>query len=185
MDESLIIRPATAADAEALAAIYGDAVLHGLGTFEEIPPQPEEMARRLAAVHDKGMPYFVAELDGQVVAYAYASPFRPRTGYRYTAETSVYVAPPAKGRGLGSALLGPVIAECERLGLRQLMAVVGGSENLASIALHRAFGFEIQGVMTNVGFKFGRWVDIVMMQRPLNGGMDTLPDGPGLPLGGG
>lgn len=185
MDQGLIIRPATADDAGALAAIYGDAVLHGLGTFEEIPPDAEEMARRLAAVRDKGMPYVVAELDGQVAGYAYASPFRPRTGYRYTAETSIYVAPSAKGRGLGSTLLAPVIAECERLGLRQLMAVVGGSENLASIALHRAFGFEVQGVMTNVGFKFGRWIDIVMMQRSLNGGADSLPDRPGLPLGGG
>lgn len=185
MDQGLIVRAATADDAEALAAIYGDAVLHGLGTFEEIPPPAEEMARRLAAVRDKGMPYVVAELDGQVIGYAYASPFRPRTGYRYTAETSIYVAPSAKGRGLGSTLLAPVIAECERLGLRQLMAVVGGSENLASIALHRAFGFEVRGVMTNVGFKFGRWVDIVMMQRSLNGGAGTLPDGPGLPLGGG
>ncbi|MBI5939347.1 MAG: N-acetyltransferase, partial [Caulobacterales bacterium] len=128
----MIVRAATADDTEALAAIYGDAVLHGLGTFEEIPPPPEEMARRLAAVRDKGMPYVVAELDGQVIGYAYASPFRPRTGYRYTAETSIYVAPSAKGRGLGSTLLAPVIAACERLGLRQLMAVVGGSENLAS-----------------------------------------------------
>jgi len=185
MGEGLIIRAATPDDTTALAAIYGDAVLHGLGTFEEEPPEPAEMVRRMAAVHDKGLPYVVAELDGQVAGYAYASPFRPRTGYRYTAETSVYVAPWAKGRGLGSAMLGPVVAACEGLGLRQLMAVVGGSENLASIALHRAFGFEVQGVMKGVGFKFGRWVDIVLMQRPLNGGSDAPPAGPGLPLGGG
>jgi len=185
MDEDLIIRPATADDAESLAAIYGDAVLHGSGTFEEIPPTPEEMARRLAAVREKGLPYLVATLDGRVAGYAYASPFRPRTGYRYAAEDSIYVAPWAKGRGLGKILLAPVITECERLGLRQLMAVIGGSENAPSIALHRAMGFELKGVMTGVGFKLGRWMDIVMMEKPLNGGTATLPDGPGLPLGGG
>lgn len=185
MDDSLITRAATADDAEALAAIYGDACLHGSGTFEEIPPGAEEMNSRRMAIVAKGLPYYVTELDGVVSAYAYASPFRPRTGYRYTAEDSVYVAPWAKGRGLGGALLTRVIADCEQLGLRQLMAVIGGSENLASIALHRALGFELKGVMTGVGFKLGRWMDIVMMEKPLNGGFETLPDGPGLPLGGG
>ncbi|MFZ5670787.1 MAG: GNAT family N-acetyltransferase [Pseudomonadota bacterium] len=185
MEAGLTIRPATADDAPALAEIYGDGVLHGVGTFEESPPDAEEMARRREAVVARGLPYLVAELDGRVAGYAYASPFRPRTGYRYTAETSIYVAPWAKRRGVGAALLGPVVAACERLGLRQLMAVVGGSENLASIALHRAFGFEVQGVMPAVGFKFGRWIDIVIMQRPLNQGADSPPDGPGLPLGGG
>jgi len=185
MDDSVIIRAATADDAAALAAIYGDAVLHGSGTFEEVPPGADEMNRRRMAIVDKGLPYHVAEVDGAVSAYAYASPFRPRTGYRYTAEDSVYVAPWAKGKGLGGVLLTRVIADCEALGLRQLMAVIGGSENLASIALHRALGFEVQGVMKGVGFKLDRWMDIVMMMKPLNGGMATLPDGPGLPLGGG
>ena len=185
MDDSVIIRAATADDAAALAAIYGDAVLHGSGTFEEVPPGADEMNRRRMAIVEKGLPYHVAELDGVVSAYAYASPFRPRTGYRYTAEDSVYVAPWAKGKGLGGVLLTRVIADCEALGLRQLMAVIGGSENLASIALHRALGFEVQGVMKGVGFKLDRWMDIVMMMKPLNGGMATLPDGPGLPLGGG
>jgi phosphinothricin acetyltransferase len=185
MGDGLIIRPARPGDAEALAAIYGDAVLHGSGTFEEEPPPPVEMARRLAAVRDKGLPYLVADLDGAVAGYAYASPFRPRTGYRYAVEDSVYVAPWAKERGLGRALLTPVIAECERLGLRQMMAVIGGSDNASSIALHRALGFEQRGVMTGVGFKLGRWMDIVLMQKPLNGGAGTLPDGPGLSLGGG
>ncbi|HRD27391.1 MAG TPA: N-acetyltransferase family protein [Caulobacter sp.] len=185
MGEGLIVRAATAADAEALAAIYGDACLHGTGTFEETPPGADEMARRQAAVVARGLPYYVAEMDGRVAAYAYASPFRPRTGYRYTAEDSVYVAPWAKGRGLGGLLLTRVIADCEQRGLRQLMAVIGGSENIASIALHRALGFELKGVMTGVGFKFGRWMDIVMMMKPLNGGTETLPEGPGLPLGGG
>ena len=185
MDQGLIIRPATTDDAEALAAIYGDACLHGSGTFEETPPGAATMAERLEAIVAKGLPYYVAELDGRVAGYAYASPFRPRTGYRYTAEDSVYIAPWAKGRGLGKTLLTPVIADCERLGLRQLMAVIGGSENTASIALHRSLGFELKGVMTGVGFKLGRWMDIVMMMKPLNGGTDTPPEGPGLPLGGG
>lgn len=185
MDEGLIVRAATADDGDALAAIYGDACLHGTGTFEEVPPGPAAMAERLEAILARGLPYHVAELDGQVAAYAYASPFRPRTGYRYTAEDSVYVAPWAKGRGLGGLLLTRVIADCEQLGLRQLMAVIGGSENIASIALHRALGFELKGVMTGVGFKLGRWMDIVMMMKPLNGGTETPPDGPGLPLGGG
>jgi L-amino acid N-acyltransferase YncA len=185
MGQSVILRPALAADAPSLAAIYGDACLHGSGTFEEIPPAPEEMAKRLATIREKGLPYYVAELDGAVAAYAYASPFRPRTGYRYTAEDSVYVAPSAKGRGLGRLLLTQVIADCEALQLRQLMAVIGGSENTASIALHRSLGFEPKGVVTGVGFKLGRWMDIVMMQRPLNGGIDTIPTTAGLPLGGG
>ena len=185
MDQGLILRAATADDAEALAAIYGDACLHGSGTFEEIPPGPGAMVERMTAILAKGLPYHVAELDGQVAGYAYASPFRPRTGYRYAAEDSVYVAPWAKGRGLGMVLLTRVVADCEQMGLRQLMAVIGGSENLASIALHQSLGFEIQGVMKGVGFKLGRWMDIVMMEKPLNGGTSTLPDWPGLPLGGG
>lgn len=185
MDQGLIIRTATASDGAALAAIYGDAVLHGTGTFEEIPPDGPEMARRLGAVLDKGLPYLVAELDGAVAAYACASPFRPRTGYRYSVEDSVYVAPWAKGKGLGRIMLARVIADCEQMGIRQMMAVIGGSENLASIALHKALGFELKGVMTGVGFKFGRWMDIVMMEKALNGGTETLPDWPGLRLGGG
>ena len=185
MDQGLILRAATADDAEALAAIYGDACLHGSGTFEEVPPGAAAMVDRLAAIVAKGLPYYVGELEERVAGYAYASPFRPRTGYRYTAEDSVYIAPWAKGRGLGRMLLAPVIADCERLGLRQLMAVIGGSENAASIALHRSLGFEVQGVIKGVGFKLGRWMDIVMMEKALNGGTATLPDGPGLPLGGG
>lgn len=185
MDQGLIIRPATAGDAEALAAIYGDACRHGVGTFEEIAPDAGEMDRRRLAIVDKGLPYYVAEVDGEVAAYACASPFRPRTGYRYTAEDSVYAAPWAKGRGLGRVLLTRVVADCEALGLRQLMAVIGGSDNQASIALHQSLGFEMRGVMRGVGFKFGRWMDIVMMEKALNGGSETPPDWAGLPLGGG
>jgi phosphinothricin acetyltransferase len=175
----MIIREATEADSEALAAIYGDAVLHGFGTFEEDPPTPEDMDGRRRAVQDKGLPYLVAEDGGQVLGFAYAGPFRPRAAYRYTLEDSVYVSPDAKGKGVGRAVLSAVIAACEAVGIRQLMAVIGDTENLGSIGLHRALGFEQTGVGRSVGFKHGRWVDIVHMQKALNGG-DTLP-----PSGGG
>src|SRR5205814_8681085 len=127
---------ATQADAEALAAIYGDAVLHGFGTFEEDPPTPQDMDARRRAVQDKGLPYLVAEDGGHVLGFAYAGPFRPRAAYRYTLEDSVYVAPEAKGKGVGRAALAAVIAACEALGVRQLMAVIGDSGNAGSIGLH-------------------------------------------------
>lgn len=179
-----VIRPATPADAPVLAAIYGDACLHGIGTFEEAAPSADEMAARMAAIVARGLPYHVAELDGAVAAYAYASPFRPRSGYRFTVEDSVYVAPSAKGRGLGKLLLTRAIADCEAMGLRQMVAVIGGSENAGSIALHRSLGFSHQGVLPAVGFKLGLWLDVVFMQRPLNAGADTPPDSPGLTLAG-
>ena len=152
----MITRPATEADAAALAAIYGDAVLNGFGTFEEVPPSPTDM-------------------DGRVLGFAYAGPFRPRAAYRYTLEDSVYVAPDAKGQGVGRVVLTAVIEACEALGVRQLMAVIGDSGNSGSVGLHRSLGFEQTGVGKSVGFKHGRWVDIVHMQKPLNGGDSTLP----------
>jgi L-amino acid N-acyltransferase YncA len=180
----MIVRAATDADAEALAAIYGDAVLHGFGTFEEVPPSPADMDGRRRAVQDQGLPYLVAEADGAVLGFAYAAPFRPRAAYRYTLEDSVYVAPEGQGKGVGKAVLSAVIAECERLGVRQLVAVVGDSLNAASIGLHRALGFEPAGIHKSVGFKHGRWVDIVMVQKALNGGDARLPDVPGITLTG-
>lgn len=180
----MLIRSATLDDAPALSLIYGDACLHGFGTFEETAPSPEEMAARLKAVTDRGLPYVVAEVDGEVAALAYAGPFRLRAAYRYTVEDSVYVAPQFKGRRLGAAVLIKVIDACEALGMRQMMAVIGDSDNAGSIALHRSLGFEMRGVMPAVGYKHGRWVDIVFMQRPLNGGSGTLPDGDGLELRG-
>lgn len=180
----MIVRPASAEDSPALAAIYGDACLHGTGTFEEVPPDAAEMAARLAAVRARGLPYVVAEIDGQVAGLAYAAPFRLRAAYRYTVEDSVYVSPDFKGQGVGRAVLERVIADCEALGLRQIMAVIGGSENAGSIGLHRSLGFTQQGVMPAVGFKFDRWMDIVLMQRPLNAGADTTPDAEGLELRG-
>jgi phosphinothricin acetyltransferase len=180
----MIVRPATEADAPALAAIYGDAVLHGFGTFEEVAPSAAAMDARRRAVQDMGLPYLVAELDGQVLGFAYASPFRPRAAYRYTLEDSVYVGPDAKGKGVGRAVLSAVIEACEALGVRQLMAVIGDSGNSGSIGLHRALGFEQTGIGKSVGFKHGRWVDIVHMQKALNGGDTALPDGGGVTLNG-
>ena len=178
------IRPATEADAQALAAIYGHHVLHGFGTFEEVPPAAAEMDARRRAIVGHGLPYLVAETAGQVLGYAYAGPFRARAAYRYTVEDSVYVAPDQTGKGVGRAVLAAVLAACEGLGLRQVVAVIGDSQNAASIGLHRALGFEQTGVGRSVGFKHGRWVDIVHMQRALNAGDAALPDAPGLTLSG-
>ena len=180
----MIIRAAEAADAGALAAIYGDAVLHGFGTFETVPPDAQWMDARRREIQGYGLPYLVAEDAGQVLGFASAGPFRPRAGYRFTVEDSVYVAPSAKGRGVGRALLSAVLEACEAFGVRQVAAVIGDSQNAASIALHLALGFEHAGVGRSFGFKHGRWVDIVWMQKALNGGDRTAPDSPGIKLSG-
>jgi phosphinothricin acetyltransferase len=171
----VIVRPATPADAPALAALYGHHVLHGAGTFEETPPSADDMAARLNTVLGRGFPWIVVEDEGRIVAYAYAAPYRERSAYRFTAEDSVYVAPDALGRGYGRAALGAVIAACEAMGLRQLVAVIGDTHNAGSIALHRALGFQMCGTLPSVGFKAGRWLDVVLMQRPLNGGDASAP----------
>ena len=181
----MIVRPAGPADAGAVAAIYGRHVLHGFGTFEESPPDTDEIAARIAAVRALGLPYLIAEEAQGLIGFAYAAPFRPRAAYRYTAEDSVYVALDAAGRGVGKALLSRVIGACEELGLRQMMAVIGDGGNAASIGLHRSLGFTPSGVCRSVGFKHGRWVDTVWMQRALNAGDRAPPSGPGLRLGGG
>jgi phosphinothricin acetyltransferase len=178
----MIVRSATAKDTPAITAIYAHHVLHGLGTFEETPPTEADMATRMAAVQSKTLPYFVAERDGLVLGFAYAAPFRPRSAYRFTAEDSVYIAPEATGQGVGRALLQAVIEACEALGVRQLTAVIGDSGNAASIGLHAALGFQRTGSSAAVGFKHGRWVDIVFMQKALNGGDQTPPIEPGLTL---
>lgn len=178
----MIVRAAEPGDAEALAAIYGHHVLHGFGTFEERPPAAEEMERRRAAVAGHGLPYLVAEDAGRVLGFAYAAPFRPRAAYRYTVEDSVYVAPEAIGQGVGRMMLADVLDACAELGIRQVVAVIGDSGNLASIGLHRALGFEQTGMGKSLGFKHGRWVDTVWMQKSLNGGDALPPDGPGLSL---
>ena len=181
---SLVIRPAVAADAPALASIYGHHVLHGVGTFEEAPPSPDDMATRLAAVQARGLPYLVAEVEGVAAALAYASPFRLRAAYRYTVEDSVYVAPGYQGQGVGKAMLAQVIADCEALGLRQMVALIGDSGNAGSVGVHATLGFRHAGVMQAVGFKKGRWLDVVIMQRALNEGSDGAPDAQGLDLSG-
>ena len=142
------------------------------------------MYRRRRAVQERGLPYLVAEEAGAVLGFAYAGPFRTRAAYRYTLEDSVYVAPQAKGKGVGRAVLTAVIEACEHLGVRQLMAVIGDSGNDGSIGLHTALGFERMGLGRSVGFKHGRWVDIVHMQKSLNGGDTVPPEGPGIELSG-
>ena len=166
------IRPAVPGDIEAITEIYGHHVLNGLGTFEEIPPDQAEMATRMAGVEAYGLPYLVAD-DGHVLGYAYAAPFRTRAAYRFTVEDSIYVSAGQVGRGVGKALLGRVIEICGDKGLRQMMAVIGDSDNAASIGLHKSMGFEHTGLSPAVGFKFGRWVDVVWMQLALSAGSAT------------
>ena len=172
----MIVRSATAGDVDALAAIYGHHAREGLGTFEEEAPSHADMARRLAEVLAHGLPYLVAEAAGEVLGFAYAAPFRVRSAYRFTVEDSVYIAPAALRRGVGKALLVELIARCEALGLRQMIAVIGDSDNAGSIGLHAALGFDPAGVGRALGFKHGRWVDIVWMQRALNAGDAEPPD---------
>jgi phosphinothricin acetyltransferase len=175
----MIVRAATEGDVTAITAIYGHHVLNGLGTFEEIPPDAADMTARRAAVVARGLPYLVAD-DGGVVGYAYAAPFRPRGAYRFTVEDSVYIDPGRMGRGIGKALMRGLIDACEGMGLRQMVAVIGDSANAGSIGLHKAMGFEHTGVSPGLGFKFGRWVDVVWMQRALNAGHGARPDTAGL-----
>jgi L-amino acid N-acyltransferase YncA len=176
------IRPVTGADVAAVKAIYGHHVLHATGTFEETPPPETEIAARIASVEALKLPYLVAEDAGRVTGFAYASAFRPRHAYRYTAEDSVYIHPDVMGRGVGKALLSAVIARCEALGVRQLVAVIGDSANAGSIGLHRSLGFVDAGVGRGFGFKFGRWIDVVWMQKALGAGSDAPPVGGGLKL---
>lgn len=169
------LRAATPADIAAVQTIYAHHVRHGLASFEVEPPSPAEMLGRFESITGPGYPYLVAADGDTVLGYAYASAYRARPGYRYTVEDSVYVAPRAVGRGIGRQLLTRLVAECERLGYRQMLAVIGDSANAASIQLHRACGFAHRGTLQSVGFKFGRWVDSVLMQRPLGQGDRTLP----------
>ena len=166
----MILRPATTNDAPAVQAIYAHHVLHGLGTFEEEPPSTDEIARRMADVAAQEKPWLAAEVDGELKAYAYATQLRPRAAYRFTVEDSVYVTPDACGQGLGRALLSALIKECTARGMRQMIAAIGDSGNAASISLHAALGFRQAGLYSQVGFKHGRWVDVVLMQRALGPG---------------
>jgi phosphinothricin acetyltransferase len=171
----LVIRAATAADIPAITAIYDHAVRHGTASFELDPPDAAEMARRRQALVDGGFPYLVAEADGAVAGYAYAGPYRPRPAYRWSVEDSVYVAPARQRRGVGRTLLDRLVAEAEARGFRQMIAVIGDSAQTPSIELHRAAGFRLIGTVESVGHKFGRWLDTVLMQRPLGPGASTPP----------
>jgi phosphinothricin acetyltransferase len=177
LPEPPTIRPATAADIAAITAIYADAVRHGTATFELEPPDRAEMLRRFAALSEANFPYLVAEERTGVAGYAYAGPYRARPAYRFTVEDSVYLAPSAQGRGIGSALLARLIAATTQRGFRQMIAVIGDSANVASVRTHACAGFALIGTHPDVGFKFGRWLDTVMMQRALGEGAATTPSG--------
>jgi L-amino acid N-acyltransferase YncA len=175
MTGALLIRPSRDDDVAAITAIYGHHVLHGVASFEEVPPSEAEMARRRAEIVGRGFPHVVAERGGKVVGYCYAGPYRARVGYRFSVEDSIYIEPGEVGRGIGRALLAEIIERSTELGYRQMIAVIGGSETLPSIRLHAALGFSHIGVFTGSGFKFGRWIDSVYMQRPLGPGASALP----------
>jgi phosphinothricin acetyltransferase len=174
-DDTVIIRAAVAEDLAAMTAIYAHHVRHGLASFEEEPPDIEELGRRHREGSACGYPWLVAQYGGSVLGYAYAAPYRLRPAYRFTLEDSVYVAPDHARLGLGRALLGRLIELIEAGGYRQLIAVIGDSGNTPSIQLHRALGFRQAGLLTAVGYKHGRWVDVVLMQRALGHGAATLP----------
>lgn len=170
-----LIRPSTEHDLDAITRIYGHHVLHGTGTFETTPPTVADMTTRRADVLSKGLPWLVVEDGGAVLGFAYGNWFKPRPAYRFSVEDSIYMAPEAAGKGLGRALLAELLAALERGGIRKVMAVIGDSANAGSIGVHTALGFEAVGTVPSCGWKFGRWLDIVMMQRSLGDGDRTPP----------
>jgi L-amino acid N-acyltransferase YncA len=172
---ALLLRPSTPDDLPAITAIYGWNVLNGTGTFELEAPDVAEMTRRRDDVLSKDLPWLVAERSGEVLGYAYANHFRPRRAYRFCLEDSIYLAPQATGQGAGRLLLAELIAQCEARGARQMLAVIGDSANSASIAVHRALGFEHTGQLKAAGWKFERWLDVVLMQRSLGTGNTSTP----------
>ncbi len=173
---ALTIRSATPADCASIAEIYAPAVTHGTTSFELVAPDADEIARRMRTITEAGFPYLAAERDGAVIGYAYASSYRMRPAYRYTVENSVYVAAEAQRGGVGRALLTRLIDECTTGGFRQMIAVIGDSPNQpSSIGLHRACGFVEVGRLPDVGFKFGRWLDSLLMQRALGEGRNASP----------
>ena len=172
---ALLIRPSAPADLPAITAIYGWNVLNGTGTFEVDVPDDAEMTRRRDDVLRKGLPWLVVERSGTVQGYAYANHFRPRRAYRFCVEDSLYLAADARGQGLGRLLLAELMARCEAAGARQMLAVIGDSANLGSVGVHRTLGFEHVGVMKAAGWKFDRWLDVVVMQKALGPGATTDP----------
>lgn len=174
-DGRLVVRDSTEADLASIQAIYGHHVLHGLATFEETPPSVVTLRGRRAEVLARGVPYLVAERDGAVVGYSYASPYRTRPAYRYSLENSVYVREDLAGQGIGRALLSALVARCGQGPWRRMVAVIGDTANVASIRLHERLGFRHVGTLHAVGFKHGRWVDTVLMERALGAGDAMLP----------
>ncbi len=170
------IRPSRDEDLPAITAIYAHHVLHGTGTFETDPPSAADMAARRADVLGRGLPYLVAEEQGEILGFAYANWFKPRPAYRFSAEDSIYVADAARGRGLGRLLLDALCEAAEAAGVRKLLAVIGDSANAGSVGVHRAAGFTEIGVMRSVGWKFGAWRDVVLMEKPLGAADTTAPE---------
>jgi L-amino acid N-acyltransferase YncA len=173
--DGVVIRSSRETDVTEIATIYGYHVLHGLASFEEVPPGLDEIASRRHDILARGLPYLVAERSGRVLGYCYAGPYRTRSAYRFTVEDSIYIDQTEAGRGLGRALLAALLDRCTELGYRQMVAVVGGSDTWPSIRLHAALGFTRVGGLPAVGFKFGLWVDIVLMQRALGSGKTSKP----------
>lgn len=169
------IRPSRDDDIDAITRIYAHHVLHGTGTFEVDPPSVQDMRARRAEVLARGLPWLIAESDNQVSGFAYCNWFKPRPAYRFSAEDSIYLAPHANGQGLGRALLAELTTQAERAGVRKLIAVIGDSGNTGSIGVHRALGFQHVGVLASCGWKFDRWLDVVLMERSLGLGDTTSP----------
>lgn len=173
----MLLRAASAADLGGICAIYAHHVEHGTGSFETVAPTPRQMGERLQLVLSRGLPWLVADIDGEIAGFAYANWFRERTAFHWTLEDSVYIHPARVGQGLGSQLLGELLRRSEEIGARQMLAVIGDSANRASIALHERNGFRHHGVLESVGWKFGRWLDVVLMQRDLGPGAGEPPAG--------
>jgi phosphinothricin acetyltransferase len=172
---NVAIRSSRDDDIAEIAAIYRHHVLHGVASFEDMPPDEEEVARRRRDILALKLPYLVAERSGRVVGYCYASRYRARSAYRFTLEDSIYVDAAELGRGIGRALLSTLLDCCREIGYRQMVAVIGGSDQWPSIRLHETLGFTRTGLLPAVGFKFGGWIDCVLMQRPLGWGATTPP----------
>jgi L-amino acid N-acyltransferase YncA len=170
------IRPSHDSDLPAITAIYAHHVLNGTGTFETAPPSESDMTARRADVLAKGLPYLVAEDDGQVLGFAYCQWFKPRPAYRFSAEDSIYLHPDAAGKGLGRALLAQLARQAEEIGIRKLIAVIGDSNNAGSVGVHRSLGFAPVGMFKSCGWKFGKWLDIVLMEKTLGEGDSTPPE---------
>jgi phosphinothricin acetyltransferase len=175
LSSQVVVRDSREDDVAAIQAIYNYYVTRSAASFEEEPPSVEQMKARRAKTLDRGLPHLVAEIDGEVLGYTYAGPFRTRSAYRYTIEDSIYVAPTVVRRGLGVSLLGALVERCTELGYRQMIGIIGDSANQASIGVHRKLGFRQEGVLRGVGLKFGRWVDVVIMHLPLGNDTFDLP----------